>query len=50
MNCLVELGDAGAVGPPSEQVRARIAQADAETLLRWFDRGLTAQSLDEVLH
>ncbi len=37
-------------GPPSELVRARIIQADAETLRRWFDQGLVAQSLDEVLH
>ena len=37
-------------GPPSEPVRARITQADAETLLRWFDLSLTAHSLDEVLH
>lgn len=37
-------------GPPSEPVRERITQADAETLLRWFDQGLTAHSLDEVLH
>ena len=37
-------------GPPSEPVRERITQADAETLLRWFDQGLIAQSLDEVLH
>lgn len=37
-------------GPPSEPVRDRIIQADAETLLCWFDLGLTAHSLDEVLH
>lgn len=37
-------------GPPSEPVRARINQADTETLRRWFDRGLAARSLDEVLH
>jgi len=37
-------------GPPSEGLRARVTQADAETLLRWFDQGLVAQSLDEVWH
>ncbi len=37
-------------GPPSEPVRARITQADPETLLDWSERILVAQSLDEVLH
>lgn len=37
-------------GPPTATVRARIARADAETLLEWSDRILTAQTLDEVLH
>ena len=37
-------------GPLSAPVRERITQADAETLLRWFDQGLIAHSLDEVLH
>lgn len=37
-------------GPPSEGVRTRITDADAETLRRWFDQGLVAQSLDEVLN
>ena len=37
-------------GPPSETVRARISSADSDTLLRWSDRILTADSLDAVLH
>jgi hypothetical protein len=37
-------------GPPGEAVRQRIAQADAETLLRWSERILTADSLEAVLH
>ena len=37
-------------GPPSEMVRERISSADPETLLRWSDRILTAESLDAVLH
>ncbi|WP_051088801.1 RpnC/YadD family protein [Lamprocystis purpurea] len=37
-------------GPPSEAVRTRITSADADTLLRWSDRILTADSLDAVLH
>ena len=37
-------------GPPSELIRERITQADAETLLEWSDRLLVAHSLDEVLH
>jgi predicted transposase YdaD len=37
-------------GPPSEPVRARITQADPDTLLEWSERILEAQSLDEVLH
>ena len=36
-------------GPPSEAVRAQINAADADTLLRWSERILTAQSLEEVL-
>jgi len=36
-------------GPPSDGVRARIAGADADTLLRWSERVLTAQTLEEVL-
>ncbi|NEV65164.1 Rpn family recombination-promoting nuclease/putative transposase [Thiorhodococcus minor] len=37
-------------GPPSEPVRAKITQADPDTLLDWSERILDAQSLDEVLH
>ncbi|WP_236849062.1 DUF4351 domain-containing protein [Candidatus Thiodictyon syntrophicum] len=37
-------------GPPSETVRTRVGSADPETLLRWSDRILTAESLDAVLH
>ena len=36
-------------GSPSEAVREHIATADPETLLRWSERILTAQTLDEVL-
>ena len=36
-------------GPPSEAVREQIATADPETLLRWSERILTAQTIDEVL-
>jgi flagellar biosynthesis/type III secretory pathway protein FliH len=36
-------------GPPSEAVRAQINAADAETLLRWSERILTAQTLDQVM-
>jgi hypothetical protein len=36
-------------GPPSEAAREQINAADADTLLRWSERILTAQSLDEVL-
>ena len=36
-------------GSPSQPMRDRVTQADTETLLRWFDQGLTAHSLDEVL-
>jgi predicted transposase/invertase (TIGR01784 family) len=37
-------------GPPSESVRQRISGADPETLLRWSERVLTAESVDAVLH
>jgi flagellar biosynthesis/type III secretory pathway protein FliH len=37
-------------GPPSESVRQRIAAADADTLLHWSERILTADSLEAVLH
>ena len=36
-------------GPPSEEVCRQIQTADAETLLKWSERILTAQDLDEVL-
>jgi len=37
-------------GPPSDQVRERVSQADPNTLLEWSDRILDANSLDVVLH
>ena len=37
------------VRPPSDAVRERIETADAETLLAWSERILTAQCLDDVL-
>ena len=37
-------------GPLPEEARRRIERADAETLLEWSERVLTAQSLEEVLH
>ncbi len=36
-------------GPPDASSQRRIATADADTLLRWSERVLTAQRLDEVL-
>jgi hypothetical protein len=36
-------------GPLPEAVRARVESADAETLLRWSERVLTAGTLDEAL-
>ena len=36
-------------GAPSDAVRQRIESADADTLLQWSERILTAQTLDEVL-
>jgi len=36
-------------GPPDAQVRRRIESADADTLLIWSERVLTAQTPDEVL-
>lgn len=44
--CLIE----SKFGTPSEAVRRRIAEADANTLLRWSERILTADSLEAVLH
>ena len=35
-------------GPPSAKVRQRIREADAETLLRWLERVLTADTLEAV--
>jgi predicted transposase YdaD len=37
-------------GPPDEAVRRRIAEVDAETLLAWSERILTADTLDSLLH
>lgn len=37
-------------GPPSQSVRERVANADPETLLRWSDRILAADSLDAVMY
>ena len=36
-------------GPASEEIRARIGNADAETLLRWSDRILDAKAPDDLL-
>jgi hypothetical protein len=36
-------------GPLPEAVHARVASADADTLPRWSERVLTAESLNEVL-
>ncbi len=36
-------------GPPDAAVRQRIETADVDTLLRWSERILTAQHLEEVL-
>ena len=35
-------------GPPDAPVRKRVQSADADTLLRWSERILTAASLDEL--
>jgi hypothetical protein len=37
-------------GELPEDKRERVETADAETLLEWSDRILTANSIDEVLH
>ena len=37
-------------GTPSEAVRERVLSADAETLLNWSERILTAESVDVLLH
>lgn len=36
-------------GPPSEAVRGQINAADADSLLRWSERILTAQTLEDFL-
>jgi len=36
-------------GPPIDSIRQRVEDADTETLLRWSERILTADSLDAVL-
>ncbi|MFZ1574966.1 MAG: transposase, partial [Chromatiaceae bacterium] len=36
-------------GPPDADIRRRIEAADADTLLRWSERMLTAPTLDAVL-
>lgn len=38
------------LGRPSAAVRECIQAADAETLLDWSERILTAESIDAVLH
>ena len=35
-------------GPPSAEVRQQVGDADAETLLRWSERVLTADALEAV--
>jgi len=35
-------------GPPSEEVRKHIEEADADTLLDWSGRILTAESVDDI--
>ena len=37
-------------GPPTEPVRQQLLEADPETLLRWSDQILTADSLEAMLH
>ena len=37
-------------GPPSDSVRERVLAADSDTLLRWLDRILVAESVDAVFH
>jgi hypothetical protein len=37
-------------GRPSDDVRARVMSADARTLSTWFERALSAESVDAVLH
>jgi len=35
-------------GPPSQEMRKRIEEADADTLLDWSGRILTAESVDDI--
>ena len=37
-------------GTPSQEVRDRIASADADTLLHWSERILTADSIEALWH
>jgi hypothetical protein len=37
-------------GDIPEETRRRVESADAETLLAWSERILTARSVDEVIH
>jgi hypothetical protein len=37
-------------GPLSEERRRQLESADAESLLEWSERILTAQTVDEVFH
>jgi hypothetical protein len=37
-------------GPPSEAIRRRVEEADPETILKWCDRILDADTLEAVLH
>ena len=37
-------------GPPSPAVYRRVSAADTETLLRWSERILTAESVDALLN
>jgi hypothetical protein len=37
-------------GDVPDEVRQRVETADAETLLQWSERLLTARSLEDVLH
>jgi hypothetical protein len=37
-------------GPPTADIRERVLSADAERLLDWSERILTAETLESVLH
>ena len=49
---IVAIGDgldwSGSFGPLSEGNRAKVRAADADTLLRWGERILTAATVEEV--